>query len=113
MARVPQSGISGEVGSRCDLPSARDRRLRRLCASVSLLEEPLPQATRSADMGSETHSEPSEVAAEDGVVYVDGPDGVAVALTPEAAIETSHRLLDGGLSAHGQNVLKADEPKQR
>ena len=65
-------------------------------------------ATRCGAMDSKTHDEPSEVAAEDGVVYVDGPDGVAVALTPEAAIETSHRLLDGGLSAHGQNVLKAD-----
>src|SRR5205085_1107354 len=38
------------------------------------------------------HDEPSKVDAEEGEVIVDGPDGVAVSLTPEAAIETSHRL---------------------
>lgn len=50
------------------------------------------------------HDEPSDVAAEDGMVIVDGPNGVAVTLTPSAAVETSHRLLDGGLEAQGQCV---------
>jgi hypothetical protein len=50
------------------------------------------------------YSEPSEVAAEKGEVSVDGPDGVAVTLTPDAAIETSHRLLEAGLMAQGQKV---------
>jgi hypothetical protein len=58
-----------------------------------------------------TYDEPSEVAAEAGEVIVDGPDGVAVSLTPDAAIETSHRLLDGGLAAHGQQIEKAREAK--
>jgi hypothetical protein len=53
-----------------------------------------------------THDVASEVAAEDGEVLVDGPDGVAVSLTPEAALETSDRLLEGGLMAHGQQIAK-------
>jgi hypothetical protein len=47
---------------------------------------------------------PSEVKAEAGEVVVDGPDGVAVSLTPDAALETSQRLLEGGLMAQGQRV---------
>jgi hypothetical protein len=47
---------------------------------------------------------PSEIAAEQGEVLVDGPDGVAVSLTPDAALETSERLLQGGLAALGQQV---------
>jgi hypothetical protein len=38
--------------------------------------------------------EPSRVAAEEGQVIVDGPDGVAVTLTPDAAEETARRLLE-------------------
>jgi hypothetical protein len=47
---------------------------------------------------------PSEVSAEEGEVIVDGPDGVAVSLTPDAALETSQRLLESGLMAHGQQL---------
>lgn len=53
-----------------------------------------------------TYDEASEAEAEDGDVVVDGPDGVAVTLSPEAAIETSDRLLDAGLMAQGQRVAK-------
>ena len=35
---------------------------------------------------------PSRVAAEEGEVLVDGPNGIALSLTPEAAAETSQRL---------------------
>ena len=38
------------------------------------------------------HSDPSEVSVEQGEVIVEGPDGVAVSLTPEAAEETARRL---------------------
>ena len=55
-------------------------------------------------MTEKTYDEASNVDAEDGDVVVDGPDGVAVSLTPEAAIETSDRLLDAGLMAQGQRV---------
>ena len=55
-------------------------------------------------MDTRAHDEPSEVEAEDGDVLVDGPDGVAVTLTPEAAIETGERLFAGGIKAQGQRV---------
>ena len=53
-------------------------------------------------VGKEVFAKPSDVSAEDGVVNVDGPDGVDVGLTPEAAFETSNRLLDGATEAAGQ-----------
>lgn len=56
------------------------------------------------------YNEPSKVDAQDGEVVVDGPDGVAVSLTPEAAIETSERLLDAGLTAQGQRVDRRRKP---
>ncbi len=46
-----------------------------------------------------------EVEAEDGVVKVDGPDHVHVDLTPDAALETSDRLLHGSQEAAGQKLL--------
>lgn len=50
------------------------------------------------------YATPSEVSAEAGEVIVDGPDAVAVSLTPDAALETSQRLLEAGLMAQGQRV---------
>lgn len=50
---------------------------------------------------------PSEVSVEDGNVAVEGPDGVDVLLTPQAALETSDRLLDGATEAHGQRVRES------
>jgi hypothetical protein len=52
----------------------------------------------------EIYSKASDVSAEDGVVNVDGPDGVDVGLTPEAALETSDRLLEGAAAAFRQRV---------
>jgi hypothetical protein len=54
----------------------------------------------------EVYSEPSEVKAVEGNVEVDGPDAVDVALTPEAAEETSERLLGEALKARGQRRLR-------
>lgn len=59
---------------------------------------------RSGIMKKRPFNEPSDVSAEQGEVIVDGPDGVAVSLTPEAAVETSHRLLEQGVTAQGQLV---------
>jgi hypothetical protein len=41
----------------------------------------------------EIYEEPSAVKAVDGSVEVEGPDAVDIAFTPEAAEETSERLL--------------------
>ena len=56
-------------------------------------------------MDKETYSKPSEVVADEGKVLVDGPDGVDVALTPEAAVETGGRLMDQGAIAAGQRRM--------
>ena len=56
------------------------------------------------------YDEPSKVDAEDGVVSVDGPDGVDVSLTPDAARITSDRLLDEAMKAQGQQI---QEEKRR
>ncbi|MGK6325345.1 hypothetical protein ACMGDM_19940 [Sphingomonas sp. DT-51] len=59
------------------------------------------------------HNTPSSVAAESGEVHVDGPDGVAVALTPDAAEETADRLVSGAAEAAGQNVEKRWKDNER
>lgn len=53
-------------------------------------------------MANPPHDEPSEVTAEEGEVMMDGPGGRTVSFTADAALETSERLLRGGLAAHGQ-----------
>lgn len=57
-------------------------------------------------MSDKLYDEPSKVDAAKGEVIVDGPDGVAVSLTPEAAAETGARLIDCGLEAAGQRRMK-------
>jgi hypothetical protein len=59
------------------------------------------------------HNEPSDVTAEEGEVIVEGPDGVNVSLTPDAAVETSDRLLKGGMEANGQRVAAEREAQRR
>lgn len=56
----------------------------------------------------EIHDEPSEVDARDGAVLVKGPDGVDVRLTPNAAEETSERLLEAAMKARGQRYFEED-----
>lgn len=62
-------------------------------------------------MNDKIYDTPSSVEAEDGHVMVDGPDGVAISLTPDAAAETSDRLLFGAAKARGQQI--AEERKKR
>jgi hypothetical protein len=59
---------------------------------------------RLSDMSNNTklYDEATKVTAEDGEVVLDGPDGVDVALTPEAALETGGRLIDQAAVAAGQ-----------
>ena len=54
---------------------------------------------------SPVYNDPSQVTAIDGAVELDGPDAVDVALTPEAAEETSERLTDEAVKARGQRRL--------
>jgi len=54
----------------------------------------------------ETYNSPSEVAAEDGRVKLDGPDSVDVMMTPEAAEETAERMVDQAIMARGQRIMK-------
>jgi hypothetical protein len=62
---------------------------------------------RSATMTEkELFSKASDVSSQDGKVLVDGPDGVDVALTPEAAEETGDRLVEHAMHAAGQRRIK-------
>lgn len=68
-------------------------------------------------MDKEIYDEPSSVNAEEGKVVVDGPDGVDVTLTPEAAVESGERLIEQAATAAGQRYFKSrprrpqEEPK--
>ena len=64
-------------------------------------------------MENKLHDEPSTVTAEHGQVMVDGPDGVAVSLTPDAAVETSDRLLEAAVEAQGQILAESLAEKER
>ena len=57
---------------------------------------------------SKVYDEPSSVKAEEGCVVVEGPDDVDVRLTPDAAEETSNRLLEGSMKARGQVYFSRD-----
>jgi hypothetical protein len=68
-----------------------------------------PGKTREIQVQREPYDEPSHVEAEQGSVFVDGPDGVAVSMTPEAAAETSDRLLHGAAQAQGQRLAEGNK----
>jgi len=57
------------------------------------------------------YDEPSEVTVEDGVVALKGPDAVDVRLTPDAAEETSNRILEGSMKARGQAYFNRHRSK--
>jgi hypothetical protein len=52
------------------------------------------------------YPDPSHVNANGGSVEVEGPDAVDVAMTPEAAEETSERLTEKAVVARGQRRLR-------
>jgi hypothetical protein len=43
--------------------------------------------------------------AEEGCVLLDGPDGIAIALTPDAAEETGNNLIAAARAARAQSEL--------
>lgn len=44
-------------------------------------------------------SSPGAASAEEGHVFLDGPDGVAITMTAQAAITTGQRLIEAGEKA--------------
>jgi hypothetical protein len=54
-------------------------------------------------------TEPGIATAEDGLVILDGPNGVAVTMTPEAAAGTGRSLISAAEAAD-QQVLDRDHP---
>ena len=61
-------------------------------------------------MDKKIYDEPSDVDAKDGHVTVVGPDHVHVKLSPDAAVETSDRLLYQAMKARGQQHFKEKPP---
>ena len=59
------------------------------------------------------YDEATTVTAKGGEVILDGPDGVDVKVTPEAAEKTADNLLDGAVKARGQRRLRGilDRPQ--
>jgi hypothetical protein len=52
------------------------------------------------------YDEATQVTARDGEVILDGPDGVDLKVTPEAAEQTADNLIHGAVKARGQRRLK-------
>lgn len=59
------------------------------------------------------HDKPSHVQNVAGKVMMDGPDGVAVSMTPEAASMTGARLIDNAAEAKGKQEIEADRHQRR
>lgn len=57
------------------------------------------------------YDNPTETSAVDGEVTLDGPDGVGLSMTPEAAEETARRLTKAAREARGQAMeeVKGEE----
>lgn len=53
-------------------------------------------------LGEQPLSEPGKASAEQGLVILDGPDGVAITLTPDAAAATGQSLIDAAEMARMQ-----------
>ena len=56
-------------------------------------------------MAREVFTEPSDCYVEDGLIVQDGPNGVSATFTPEAAVETSDRMLNAAMLALGQEAI--------
>lgn len=60
-------------------------------------------------MGSSIHSKPGDAKAEKGEVMLDGPDGVAISMTADAARKTGLSLSDAADAADRQDKEKAEK----
>jgi hypothetical protein len=59
------------------------------------------------------YDEATEVTAEQGEVILEGPDGVDVKVTPEAAEQTADNLIEGAVMARGQRIMKTISHKPK
>ena len=50
----------------------------------------------------QAEDQPGIASAEDGLVVLDGPNGVAVTMTPAAAAQTGHNLISAAQTAEEQ-----------
>jgi len=64
----------------------------------------------SIDDATEPHAEPGVASAEKGLVMLDGPDGVAVTMTAEAAAATGRSLIVAAGVAQAQLSASGDAP---
>ncbi|TZG25774.1 hypothetical protein [Sphingomonas montanisoli] len=53
--------------------------------------------------------DPGIATAEDGVVLLDGPDGLAITLTPSAAARTGQNLIDAAARAAEQRPVPPED----
>ena len=60
-------------------------------------------------MSIKAHDVPTNVTAEEGEVMLDGPDGLAVSFTPEAATKSASAIAEAASRAHVQ--AKDKRPK--
>jgi hypothetical protein len=85
--------------------------LRRTHA-IAIREQEQAQS-RCSDMRNQTHNRThdtlGEIDAEQGEVIVDGPDGIAFSLTPEAAEELSERLKQAAAKARSQRLAAVQD----
>lgn len=58
---------------------------------------------------SKAYDEATNVTPVDGEVVLQGPDGVAVSMTPNAAKETARRLMEGAETAERQDPHASDD----
>ena len=54
------------------------------------------------------HRQASDVVADEGNIIIEGPDGVAVTMSPDAAEETARRLLRAVSEVRGENDNRSE-----
>jgi hypothetical protein len=59
---------------------------------------------RSIPAGLEPETEPGIASAEGGLVFLDGPDGIAKTMTADAAARTGQSLIDAAAIAEAQRT---------
>lgn len=72
-------------------------------------ETPRVRPVRGCVTGKAPFDQPLDIDAADGVVVLTSPNQVELRFTPNAAEETSERLLEAAMKARGQRYFSHDE----